>query len=453
MLGVLIVALVTVAIGYFIFKGYKTQTVIVVGGMILLVCAILMGKPIIAAKQSTGFTWFDIFKVIENLLSNRVAGLGLMIMSVAGFVKYMDHIGASKAFVNLGVKPLYLFHSPYIVLALAFIIGQIMKVAIISAAGLGILLMATMYPILISLGVSRLSACAVIVTSSCIDLGPVSATSQLVAKNAGIDAVTYVAQYQILVAVPVILTVAVLHYFVQKRFDGKDGHVVIRSEVAAVGEAAGDVTPKIYALLPVLPLVLIFIFSPIFGSKIKLGIIAAMLMGITVSMIFELIRYKDLRKVAGGIQKFFDGMGSSFATVVSLVVAAETFAAGILSLGVIDTVIKASQTAGFGEHAMIIVMQAIVAGATFITGSGDGTLFSFASLAPAIVKHLGIDPVHMLLPMQFMASAVRSMSPVSAVCIAVAGLAAVSPMDVAKRTTLPVLGALLVTTIVNFLLL
>lgn len=452
MLGVLIAGIVTMWIGYLLFREYKAQTVIFVAGIILLACAILMGKPIIAAKQSMGFPWLDIFKVIEDLLSNRVAGLGLMIMSVAGFVRYMDHIGASQAFVHLGVKPLHLFHSPYIVLALAFIVGQMMKIAIISAAGLGLLLMATMFPILIGLGVSRLSAAAVIVTSSCVDLGPAAATSQLIAKNAGIDVVTYVAQYQITVAIPVIITVAILHYFVQQWFDKKTGHVVVRSEVAATKATEEQAPPLLYAFLPLLPIIMIFIFSPILGSKIRMSVIAAMLIGLFVSMVLEYIRCRDYKKVAKSIQKFFDGMGSSFASVVSLVIAAETFAAGLTAIGAIDTIIKATQTAGFGDHAMILVMESVVAGAAVVTGSGDASIFSFAALAPAMAEQMDIDPVHMLLPMQFAATTARSLSPVSAVCIAVAGLAMVSPIDVAKRTAIPMVGALIVTTIVNFCL-
>jgi len=178
-----------------------------------------------------------------------------------------------------------------------------------------------------------------------------------------------------------------------------------------------------------------------------------MLIGMFVSMVLEYIRCKDFNKVAQSIQKFFDGMGSSFATVVSLIIAAETFAAGLTAVGAINTIINSTQTAGFSDHAMILVMQSVVAGAAVVTGSGDASIFSFAALAPAMAKQMGIDPVHMLLPMQFAATAARSLSPVSAVCIAVAGLAMVSPMDVAKRTAIPMIGALIVTTLANFFLL
>ncbi len=75
----------------------------------------------------------------------------------------------------------------------------------------------------------------------------------------------------------------------------------------------------------------------------------------------------------------------------------------------------------------------------------------FAGLAPAIAERMNIDPAHILLPMQFSGTIARSVSPISGVCVAVAGLAMVSPLDIVKRTAIPMTGALLATTIASFL--
>lgn len=453
MLGIVIAVIVTAGMGWLILKKYKPQPIILLGGMVLLGSALIMGKSIIAGKQSLGMGWFDIFKVAEDLFSNRVAGLGLMIMSVAGYVRFMDKIGASQAFVNIGVKPLKLIHSPYLVLALGFLVGQFMKMAITSAAGLGVLLMATMFPLLVGLGASRAAAAAVIVTSSCIDLGPAAASSQLVAKNAGIEAVVYFLKYQLPIAAIVLLLVAILHYFTQMWFDKRMGHTAVRQAEFNEGEAAPgkDLPPAIYALLPILPLILIFIFNPVFGSKVKMTLISAILMGMFVSMILEYIRKRQAETVFGSMQSFFDGMGSSFATVVTLVVAAEVFSAGLTAVGAIHTIIEHTETAGLGSWAMVLVMQGVITGATLVTGSGDASFFSFAGLAPVIAERMHIDPAHILLPMQFSATIARAVSPISGVCVAVAGLAMVSPIDIAKRTAIPMVGALLATTVASLL--
>lgn len=445
MVEIILAAAVVAVVGCLVVKNYKPQTVIFFGGMILLACTIVLGKPIIAAKQSMGNMWLDIFKVMEDLFSNRVAGLGIMIMSVAGFVRYMDHIGASKTFVRMGVKPLHYVRSPYVVLALGYILGQLMKMAITSAAGLGMLLMGTMYPLLISLGASRPAAAAVIVTASCIDLGPAAATSNLIAKTAGIDSVTYFFHYQIIIALPVMATIAVLHYFVQAWFDKKGEQAMAAPEAADV-EADAEKPPAFYGILPIVPLIMIFVFSPVVGSHIRMSLVSAMLFGIFISMICEYVRHRDGRKVFKSIQSFFDGMGHAFATIVTLVVAGETFAKGLTAIGAVDTVLNTSKSAGFNADAMTLLLQAVIAGATIVTGSGDASMFSFVGLAPTIAGQYHMDPVHMLLPMQFAATIARAVSPISAVCIAVAGIAAVSPVEVVKRTALPMIGAMIVTT-------
>lgn len=342
MLGTIIAIIVTIITGYLIVKKYKAQPVLLMSGIVLMACAVLIvGKPLLNAKQTTGFIWFDIFKYITTLFESRTAGLGMIIMAVAGFTRYMDKIGASKVLVKICIKPLDMFHAPYVVLGLGYIVGQILNIFIPSASGLGLLLMLTMYPILVSLGVSKAGATAMIATASCLDLGPGSGNATLAAKNAGMDVALYFANYQIPVAIGVMAVVAISHMFVQQYFDKKDGHIAKKIDLEHNDN--GEEEPnKLYALLPVLPLFLILIFSQLFIKSIKMDVVTAMIVSIIVSMIFEYIRKRDLKEVLKSMQIFFDGMGTQFAAVVTLIVAGEVFAKGLTSIGAIDTIIKSS---------------------------------------------------------------------------------------------------------------
>jgi DcuC family C4-dicarboxylate transporter len=452
MIGVLLALLVTIWVGYLILKSYKPQTILLLGGIILMVCAILLnGKPILSAKASTGLIWFDIFEFIKNTLSSRAAGLGLMIMGVAGFAKYMDHIGASKVLVNLAVRPLAKLRSPYLVLSAGYMLGQVLALFIPSASGLGVLLMVTMYPVLVSLGVSRLSAVAMIGTTQSMDIGPGSGNSALSATNAGMDVASYFVNYQIPVGLCVMATVAVLHFIVQKWFDNRAGHLVHVSQVAAT-ETEQNLPPASYALLPIIPLALILGFSPLLTKAIKMDVVTAMLISTLISMVFEYFRYRDAKKVFASLQVFFDGMGVQFATVVTLIVAGETFAQGLTSIGAIDSIIKSAQSLGLGGGAMTVVMTAIISVSAVIMGSGNAPFFAFAALAPVVAGKMAIAPVAMLLPMQFASSIARSVSPITAVIVAVSGIANVSPIDVVKRTAIPMAGAMLANLIASAIL-
>lgn len=450
MANLLVALLVTVVVSYLIFKKKKPQTVLVAGGIILCAVAVVWGVPMLKGKASTGLVWFDIFKFIEDTLSARTAGMGMMIMAVGGFAKYMEQIGASKALVYATAKPLSYIKSPYLLLALSYFLGQLLKVAIPSAAGLCVLLMATMYPVLVNLGVSRLSAAAVIATTPCLDLGPASGTETFASKIAQVDVASYFVNVQIPIAIVTVIAVAMAHFFVQRYFDRKEGTAEEKLEIKQ--EDTVDLPPSIYVILPIIPIVLVLVFSNLCIASIKLPVVTAMIMSMIISMTFELIRYRDIQKVFNSVQVFFDGMGKMFATVVSLMVAGETFAFGLTKIGAIDLIIHAAQQSSFGSLGVILVMTIIVAVAAVIMGSGNAPFYSFGAMVPDIASRIGISATLMITPMQLAASIARSASPITAAVVAVAGVANVSSVDIVKRTAIPVLVAMVVSVVTTFIL-
>lgn len=450
-MGIVISLLVTFWVGFLIVKKYKPQPVLFMGGMILMFLAVALGLgQILPAKSSTGSVLFDAFEFIKQTMSSRAAGLGLNIMAVGGFARYMDHIGASKALVKLTIRPLLALKSPYIVLAGAWVTGMFLGLCINSASGLAMLLMVTMFPVLVSLGVSRLSATAAIATTLCLDWSPSDTGTILSAQTAGIDPVLYWTNYQVPIAAVVIPVVAILHFATQKWMDKRDGHVVQAIELEKA-EADEKMPPMIYAILPTIPLFLILAFSSLWISWIKMDIIKAMFIGVAIGMIFEYIRHRDGKKVLGDIQSFFDGLGMQMANVITLIVAGETFAKGLMTIGTIDAIIASAQASGFGAAGMILVMIGIIAVSSVVMGSGNAPFFAFAALTPTVASKMSIAPVVMLLPMHFAASAARAISPITAVIVVASSMGGVSPFDVVKRTAIPMIGALITIVVANFI--
>lgn len=445
MLSLVVALLTTIVVAWLIIKRMKPQAVLFAGGIFLLAVAILMGYPVLDAKKSTGLSWFDIFKFIEDVFSNRAAGIGLMIMTVGGFAKYMDYIGASRSLVYIASKPLSMVKSPYVLLGISYIIGQLLNIVIPSAAGLCVLLMATMYPVLVNLGVSRLSAAAVVATTPCLDLGPASGSAVFAAKTAGLDVADYFVAEQIPIAVVTMVAIAVSHYFVQRYFDRKEGLEPQKLQAVSAHESETEnLPPKIYALLPMIPIIFVLVFSKLGISSIKMSVVTAMIISIFIAMILEVIRTRRPMEVCKNIQVFFDGMGHLFATVVTLIVVGETFAYGLTKIGAIDMIIKGAQGSGFGAIGVTLIMTLIVAIAAVIMGSGNAPFYSFGALVPDIAKGLSMMPAAMITPMQMASSIARSASPITAAVVAVAGVADVSPVDLVKRTAIPMGIALVV---------
>lgn len=452
MLGFILGLLVTILVGYGIVKKQKPQAVLIFAGIVLLFLTYVLNLgEILPEETTTGFAVFDIFEYLKNTFSSTTAGLGLIIMTVGGFAKYMEHIGASNTLVDYAIRPLKKIKRPYLLLSLGYIIGQILNIFIPSASGLGVLLMVTMYPILISLGVSKVSATAMIGTTACLDLGPASGNANLAATTSNIDVSQYFIEYQLPVAIVTMVVIAILHYFVQVAMDKKQG-LYLKETHTDVEVQDVKASPGIYAILPLLPLVLILVFSPFVIDSISMHVITAMLISLFVSLVFEVIRYRDIKKVFASIQIFFDGMGNQFAKVVTLVIAGQTFAYGLTKIGFIDFIIGGAQSANLGVIPMTVVMVAVIAFASVIMGSGNAPFFAFASLAPGVAEPLGVATVLMAMPMQLTAGIARSVSPITAVIIAVAGVSGVDTVEVVKRTAIPMIGGLIVMTITTFIL-
>lgn len=181
----LLLALIAIIFaGRLILKKYHPQSVLLLTGIVLLLIAHFSGMTSLSGlvKKSTGFGPFDAFEFIRDTLSVRLGGLGLQIMLIGGFATYMSAIGASQVLVRVTSRPLQRLNSPYLLLGLALLLGQFLSLFISSATGLGLLLMATLYPLLTRLGCSRAAVAAVIASTCAVEFGPGSGNSVLAAK-------------------------------------------------------------------------------------------------------------------------------------------------------------------------------------------------------------------------------------------------------------------------------
>ncbi|MBK0167407.1 C4-dicarboxylate transporter DcuC [Klebsiella sp. S69] len=456
MIAFIIAIVITIIAAWLIIKNVQPQTALLLAGLLLLtITAIFYPEKSILYEnaKSTGSIWLDIFAFAKASLATQVAGIGLIIMSAGGFASYMDHIKASNAMVNVCIRPLQIIKAPYVILALGYICAQLLHVAISSAAGLAMLLLVTFFPVLVRLGVSKAAAAAMIGLCAFMDLGPAVGTANLAAKHAGMEAAVYFAHYQMPVAIAVMLTVSVLIYFTAKYYDKKEGHSVTgQSAELTASEDDGRRAPTFYAILPVFPVILVLVFSPLVITSIKVDVVTAMIVGTLLAFVCELAVTRDFRSSCKGVQSFFKGMGSMFTSIVSLLVCADIYAQGMQKIGAIDYLLNAVQNAGFGFASMTLVMAALVGVTAVLTGSGVAAFFSFSGMAPSIAAKFGESAVKMILPMQMMAGMGRSISPVAGIIIAVSKTGECSPFAIVRRTLIPAVGGIIAMLVTNYVM-
>lgn len=425
--------------------------VLLMAGLSMIIFAVVCGVTGFLPKgmKSSGLIWFDVIDLLRSIAVKQVSGIGLLIMVAGGFASYMDRIGAARALVNVCITSLKSLSSPYLIMVFGYLIGQMLCMVIPSAAGLAMLLLVALYPILVGVGVSPVASAAVIVTCSGMAMGPGSGTSNLAARVAGMDPIIYFVQCQLPVVIPSLVIIAICHYFVQRYYDRRNDDVYMEENIKNTVEQKS--VPVWYALLPPLPIALMIIFSPLTFSSIRLNTISALLLVWIAVVVLEMIRRREVKDVLKDGSCVFKSMGSMFTSIVALIICAEFFANGLKITGLIDALIVHAQNLGLGLNDMTVVLTGVVGIVSVLTGSGVGAFSSFAALAPDVASGLGGSAASFVNPMQLSCGIMRSISPVAGAMIAMAGAVGVTPVALIRRTFIPMMAGFVAVLLFNFL--
>lgn len=439
MLDLLIGVVVAIGVGRYIIKGYSATGVLMVGGLLLLIISALMGKNVLPASATpTGWRATDIVEYVKILLMSRGGDLGMMIMMLCGFAAYMTHIGANDVVVKIASKPLQMINSPYLLMVAAYIVACLMSLAVSSATGLGVLLMATLFPVMVNVGISRGAAAAICASPAAIILAPTSGDVVLAAKASEMPLVDFAFKTTLPISIAAIVCMAIAHFFWQRYLDNKSQE---KHEMMDVNDITTN-APNFYAILPFTPIIGVLIFDGKWGPE--LHIITVLVICMLIAAVIEFLRSFNAKTVFTGLEVAYRGMADAFATVVMLLVAAGVFAQGLSTVGFISGLIGLAQSFGTGGIIMMLVLVTITMLAAMTTGSGNAPFYAFVELIPKLAAQMGINPAYLVIPMLQASNLGRTLSPVSGVVVAVAGMAKISPFEVVKRTSVPVLVGLVV---------
>ncbi|WP_027633786.1 C4-dicarboxylate transporter DcuC [Clostridium hydrogeniformans] len=451
MIEVIIALLVIFGVGYLIYKKYNATIALAVGGLLLLTSAVILGYPILSPENTTGMPFLDVFKAVELSFIKNLGNIGLTIMTLFGFSSYMNLIGANEVTVNVMTKPLGKIKSKYILIPVIFLLGNLLSLVVPSASSLAVLLMATLYPVLTKIGVTPLSAGAVIATTATIMPTPLGADNVLAAETFGMNIMDYVIAHA-KVSIPALLVMAVAHYFWQKYLDKKEKAEDVKIDESKLAKLNKELPPKYYAILPILPLILVLLFNLVIKNA-NIGLVSITFMSLIIAVIVELIRKRDFVKVSNDINEFFKGMGNGLAMVVTLLVAASLLVDGLKALGIVDMITNSVQ----GLNGAGTILMLAFSGVTFLIGliSGGGLSVFYASVGmiPDLAAAVNVSGPMIALPMQMVANLVRSISPVAACIIVVCSIIGTSPMKIVKRTAVPVIVGIVSVLILSVILL
>lgn len=335
-LYVILTALLVVAAVTMILKKVDTRLTFLFLGVIGLAAATIVTGQSVLGDSTTGNVWLDIFEVIRAKFVSTISGTGIRLMMIGGYVMLMNHTKAADVLALGASKLLKPIKNPYIVLALVYMIGAVLKIFITSQIALGLLFMATMFPILTRMGVSKLSAAAACVAIGGMDLGPNDSTGIFAATEIlNCTPMDWFTNYELIIGPVIIVCVGIFMGIWFQYMDKKEfGGLVIPEEAKEDMKISDLGVPAFYGVFPLIPLTLVVVFS--FVDGIKMDVITAHIICFFLFFIVDLIVKKDMNRLQDNLKKLWVWMGNYFNNIIVLISVASVFAEAIKKLKGID---------------------------------------------------------------------------------------------------------------------
>ena len=395
-----------------IIKKFETRLVLFLSG--ILMC--LIGGNIPAG--TTAFV-----KEFTN------AGLVPTICTVLGFSYVMEYTGCSSHMVYCISSLLKKF--TFIIIPGTVLVTFFINIALPSAAGCAAAVGALLIPALIRSGVHpAMAGSAVFLGTWGSVMSPGLMFNPQVAEIAGVDIMTVIGTFSLQVVIAAVIAACILTGIAVFRKENK-GY-----EAQEISEEKDEFKVNyLYAIIPVIPLVLLVIGSKQVQLISEISVPVAMLVGTAIGCIVVRPNVKEATK------KFFRGTGDGMCDVVGLIAAAACFTAGMKTIGLTGALIEAMKSSQ--QIAQIAAAYGpFLIGA--VSGSGNAAALAFNGAVTPHAADFGYGIVELGSMAQIGAGLGRCMSPVAGAGIILAKMAGVAPMELAKRNALPTIVAALV---------
>lgn len=414
---IIIGAIIVIGVIYLLLKRHESRMVLIAAGILMTICA---GNPMAALNAFA--------KSMTN------AGLITSVCSCMGFAMVMKYTGCDKHLVvaigNVLKK------MGFLLIPGATIATFIINIAIPSAAGCSAAVGVIFIPILMSAGIHPAMAAAAVKSGTYGSmLNPGLVHNGVIAKLSNVEITDVISHHMMADIVSVVIAATVLTIVA---IFLKENKGYVPSDEGADAEENISVNP-LYALMPLLPVIILLLGSTGKVPFLKMGVPQAMLIGVLLSLIVTRSNPTKLTK------SFFDGMGDAYANIIGIIISVGVFVAGMNSLGLVKALINwmlestgiVKIAATFGPF--ILAM---------ISGSGDAATVAFNEAVTPHAVEFGMQAIDMGSIAALAGTLGRTMSPIAGATIICAGIAGVDPMEVCKRNALGITLALLVSMVI-----
>ncbi len=383
MLNVILTLAVLVILILAIVKKYNVSAFMIFGSILVLAVFSFVTGTSMAGDKSTGSLFLDVYEFFKTTTSSQMGNSILTMISILGYIAYMNYLKATEAFAFVVAGPMRKLNKPYLLAAVAVIIGIILKLALTSPSGLIALFIATLYPILRACKVPK----ATIATAFVLAISPIFAMGDInlimALGFAGIENPNMVDVF-VSYGIPAVLfaLVGLIPVFVisAKYFD-KKSTIVDNEEAIMVSKFSELGVPGIYALLPALPILIALIFSSFVKATPNISYVAAIWLSLTIAMAVRMIHIKSVKKGLDEIGEFYKGCGKYLAAGAWIVVGAQMISAVLTQLGGMGTLVNGIMSV-VGDNYLIFSL--LIGAFMFLLCATTGPTAAAAALCPLI---------------------------------------------------------------------
>lgn len=404
-------ALVVLGVIWLLLKRHESRMVLIAAGILMCIIA---GKPMAS---------LDAFaKSMTN------AGLITSVCSCMGFAWCMKYTGCDKHLVVAIGKVLKKLG--FLLIPGATLATFVVNIAIPSAAGCSAAVGVIFIPIMMAAGIHPAMAAAAVKSGTYGSmLNPGLVHNGVIAKLAGVQITDVIGNHMLATVVGVLIAAAVLTVIAVVLKENK-GYVP--AEGAVIDDEGFDINP-LYALMPLMPVIILLLGSTNTVPVLKMGVPHAMVIGAILSLAVTRKNPVELTK------SFFNGMGDAYANIIGIIISVGVFVAGLNALGLIKALIAwmlnstgiVKIAATFGPFLLAL-----------ISGSGDAATVAFNEAVTPHAVEFGISTMNMGSIAALGGTLGRTISPIAGATIICAGIAGVDPMEVCKRNALGIVAAL-----------
>lgn len=305
------------------------------------------------------------------------------------------------------------------------------NIALTSAAGVSAAVGAIMIPVLITVGVRpAMAASAVWAGTFGSAMSPGNAHNVMVSDitQTPIMDIVFVIAPQVIVAA--VIGAVSLTVVAHMRKETK-GYLTQGGQVIEPSQGKEFRVAPLKAFVPIFPLILLVLGSSAVLGQNGIGVLQnditvpqAMFAG---TILAAIVAWKNPQEITA---KFFDGVGSAYGAVISVIVCALVFAGGITAIGVTGAMIDAMQEL---EAAVSIfaLFGPFIVGA--LSGSGDAATIAFNDVVLPNAHLFGVEPATLGTIANIGGALGRTISPFAGGAIICATIAKVNPLEMSKR--------------------